>query len=243
MSDVMILCYHAISPTWTSALAVTPEDLEWHLSLLAKRGWQATTFSEALSSPPARRTLAVTFDDAFQSVREHAYPILSALSWPATVFVPTAFASTRQTLAWRGIDHWQQSVFATELLSMDWDDLGALADGGWEIGSHTCTHPHLTTLKDDELRVELGESLQECSTHLGRPCRSIAYPYGDVDARVAQIAGEVGYVAGAALSSSLRGDERLRWPRVGIYGRDTHRRFRAKVSWVTRLVRGSRWWH
>ena len=47
---------------------------------------------DALFSPPGTRTLAITFDDAFHSVREYAYPVLASRSWPATVFVPTSFA-------------------------------------------------------------------------------------------------------------------------------------------------------
>ena len=32
---------------------------------------------------------------------------------------------------------------------MSWDQLGGLAEAGWEIGSHTRTHPHLTQVGDD----------------------------------------------------------------------------------------------
>ena len=38
--------------------------------------------------------------------------------------------------------------------------------------------------------------------HLGRACRSIAYPYGEVDVRVAALAREVGYETGACLADS-----------------------------------------
>lgn len=86
--------------------------------------------------PPAIRTLAVTFDDAFASVIDRALPILSALEVPATVFVPTGFMDARQPLRWPGIDHWADSEYAHELTSMAWGDLTALAEHGWEVGSH-----------------------------------------------------------------------------------------------------------
>jgi peptidoglycan/xylan/chitin deacetylase (PgdA/CDA1 family) len=242
VTDVMILCYHAVSPTWNGALSVTPEDLNYQLSLLSHRGWHATTFSEALFRPPAQRTLAITFDDAFLSVLRLARPVLASLSWPATVFVPTAFAAARQTLAWQGIEHWQQSDHAAELVSMDWTDLRGLANEGWEIGSHTVSHPWLTTLDDADLRAELSLSMEACSDALGRPCRSIAYPYGDHNERVARIAGDVGYRAGAALSASLHGIEPLRWPRVGIYHGDSGPRFHTKVNFLTRRLRSTRLW-
>ncbi len=125
---------------------------------------------------------------------------------------------------------------------MGWDDLGSLCERGWEIGSHTRTHPHLSTLDSDTLRLELEESRQECEHALGRPCESIAYPYGDVDDRVAAAARAAGYAAGAALSSRL---ERLgphRWPRVGIYHADEWWRFRLKAARPLREARGSKLW-
>jgi peptidoglycan/xylan/chitin deacetylase (PgdA/CDA1 family) len=242
MTEIMVLCYHAVSPSWESTLAVTPAEFERQMKLLDRRGWRAATFADALVNPPGPRTVAITFDDAYRSIQLHARPVLAALSWPATVFVPTAFASSRQTLTWPGIEQWLGTPSAGELLSMDWDDLRGLEDDGWEIGSHTCTHPHLTALSDDELRGELTASLEACSEHMRHPCRTIAYPYGDTDARVARAAGEAGYAAGAALSSSLRGGEPLRWPRVGIYDRDAGRRFELKVSRITRWLRASPLW-
>jgi peptidoglycan/xylan/chitin deacetylase (PgdA/CDA1 family) len=242
MTDVLVLCYHAVSPSWTGSLSVTPDALERQLAYLVRRGWRATTFSEAVLEPPAHRTLAITFDDAFASVRELAWPVLSELGLPATVFAPTAFMSRRQRLEWAGIDHWRSTPDAGELICMSWDDLGELAEQGWEIGSHTRTHPQLTTLDDAALRDELDGSRRDCAQHLGRPCRSIAYPYGEVDRRVADNARRSGYLAGAALSGSLRRLGPHRWPRVGIYHGDIDRRFRLKMTPVTRRLRASRLW-
>jgi peptidoglycan/xylan/chitin deacetylase (PgdA/CDA1 family) len=125
---------------------------------------------------------------------------------------------------------------------MDWDELGGLSDLGWEIGSHTRTHPRLTALDEQTLREELTVSMHECADHLGVPCRSIAYPYGDVDQRVAERAREAGYVAGAGLSSSLKPLGAHRWPRIGIYHEDVDQRFRLKMNPVMRRWRASQLW-
>lgn len=242
MSDVLVLCYHAISPSWTAALSVTPAQFEHHLRALARQGWHAATFEEAVLRPPAQRTLAVTFDDAFASVLEFGLPVLEALGWPATVFAPTAFMSERQPLHWHGIEQWRGSPHASELMGMNWNDLGELIEQGWEIGSHTRSHPRLNELSDDELSEELVQSRLECDKHLGRQCRSIAYPYGGVDERVADAARATGYSAGAALARDLRQRGPLRWPRVGIYHDDSDRRFRLKISPIVRRQRASRLW-
>lgn len=237
-SDVLVLCYHAISPTWEAALSITPDALERQLTWLVRCGWRATTFRDAILTPRAGRTLVISFDDAFASVFEYAYPILSALGLPATVFAPTSFMAERRPLGWAGIDHWEATA-AEELQGMSWDDLGVLADAGWEIGSHTRTHPYLTRLDDDALQCELADSRAEIADHVGHACQTIAYPYGDVDLRVADWAGSVGYLAGAALSSRLTNLGPYRWPRVGIYHRDAWWRFRAKASRATRRLRAA----
>jgi peptidoglycan/xylan/chitin deacetylase (PgdA/CDA1 family) len=239
--DVMVLCYHAVSPTWTAALAVTPDALERQLSWLAGQGWQGATFSQAVLAPEAPRTLAVTFDDAYSSVLV-AHPILSSLGLPATVFVPTAFATGQEPLRWAGIDQWAHTPDAIELGCLSWDSLGRLAQDGWEIGSHTRTHPRLTTLDADALEVELAQSRTEIGEHLGAECASIAYPYGDVDRRVADAAATAGYTAGASMSSHLTRLGPLRWPRLGIYHVDRFDRFRLKTTRPMRWLRASPFW-
>lgn len=241
VTDVLVLCYHAVSTSWNATLSVTPDDLERQIGYLVSRGWRGVTFSEAALSPTGPRALAITFDDAFASVYRYALPILARFGIPGTVFVPTACIPSGR-LGWTGIDQWENSPSLFELSAMSWDDLGALADRGWEIGSHTRTHPRLTQLDAESLAFELEGSREELADNLGRPAAVIAYPYGDVDARVAQRAADAGYRAGAALSSQLRRLGPYRHPRVGIYHEDSWWRFQLKMTRGTRELRASPLW-
>jgi peptidoglycan/xylan/chitin deacetylase (PgdA/CDA1 family) len=243
VSESLVLCYHAVSPTWEAELSVTPDAFERQIDHFLRRGWRATTFSDAVLNPPrGGRTLAVTFDDAFASVEKYAAPILERFGAYATVFAPTAFPSGGKTLAWAGIEHYQGGPDANELVAMDWNDLGRLAERGWEIGSHTRTHPRLTQLDDERLELELSESRDECGAQLGRECQAIAYPYGDVDERVAAAARRVGYRCGAGLSSSLRPRGPHRVPRLAFYYGDAFWRFRLKAARPMRALRASKLW-
>jgi peptidoglycan/xylan/chitin deacetylase (PgdA/CDA1 family) len=241
-ADVLVLCYHALSPSWEAELSVTPAAFERQLAHLIGRGWRPAAFTEAILNPPAPRTLAITFDDAFASVKVHAVPILSHFGAPATVFAPTAYLSGGASLSWPGIDRWQGTRHAGELAAMDWSDLGELMEIGWEIGSHTCTHPHLTRLDDQALELELSDSREECTRRLGIPCNTIAYPYGDVDERVAAAARRVGYLSGAMLSRGLQHVGPYHHPRVGIYHDDVWWRFRVKAARPVRDLRASKHW-
>ena len=235
---VLVVCYHGVSDRWDSDLAVTTQRLEAQLRLLLSRGWRPTTFDQAVTAPPARKTLAVTFDDGYRSVRERAWPILQRLGVPASVFVPTALVGWSGPLQWEGIEEWLGTPHEEELHPMDWDELRWLAARGWEIGSHTCSHPHLTGTDDATLSFELERSRATLDAHMDRACRSLAYPYGDVDRRVIEAARAAGYATACTLSA-VNDAEPLAWPRVGLYDIDHGWRLRAKLATRLRRVHAS----
>jgi peptidoglycan/xylan/chitin deacetylase (PgdA/CDA1 family) len=239
MGDVLVLCYHAVSESWRAPLSVTPDRLERQLRHLVARGYRGATFHEAVHAPRGPRTLAVTFDDAYRSVGALAEPILSSLGLPGTVFAPTAFIGSDKPMTWPGIDRWLGDAHEAELTPMSWNELGALAEQGWEIGSHTRTHPPLTELDGSSLAEQLSGSRADCEGALGIGCRTIGYPYGEVDDRVVGAARTAGYVAGGALPARLHPPSALRWPRIGIYHADRGPRFRTKVSPLVRRLRAS----
>ena len=238
-----MLCYHALSPDWPAALSTTPERFEEQLHWLRRRGYVGATFERAVTDPPSRRTVAVTFDDGYRSVLELAKPIMDRLGIPGSIYVPTDFVGKQGPMAWEGIDQWLGGPHEAEMSCLGWPELRALADAGWEVGSHTCSHPHLTRLDDAALAQELEASRAAVAEGVGRPCVSIAYPYGDLDERVVAAAGRAGYSLGAALPKGrfARG-ERLDWPRVGVYNADDLRRFRIKSSRPLRVLRSSPLW-
>jgi peptidoglycan/xylan/chitin deacetylase (PgdA/CDA1 family) len=242
VSDVLVLCYHAVSPRWPADLSVTPEAFERQLQLLVGRGYRGATFHDAVTSPADGPALAVTFDDAYLSVLELAKPIMDGLGLVGTVFVPTDYPEREGPMAWPGIDQWMGGEHEAELRPMNWAQMRGLAESGWEIGSHTCSHPHLTELDEDTLDREMILSRKACEQHMGRPCMTIAYPYGDYDARVAAAAGRAGYQAACTLPARFHEAQPLEWPRVGVYHGDDDRRFRMKVSPLMRRLRASRAW-
>jgi peptidoglycan/xylan/chitin deacetylase (PgdA/CDA1 family) len=237
VSDLLVLCYHAVSERWPAELSTTPEKLESQLAALVRRGYRSVTFSEALASPPASKTVAITFDDGYRSVLELALPILSKLGLVATVFVVTGYVGRDEPMSWPGVDHWLETEHRLEMLSLSREQVTRLLDEGWEVGSHTRTHPRLTTLDDERLGEELRRSREHCEELFDRPCRSIAYPYGDVDERVVAAAGEAGYSFAGALSGRLNAPRPLEWPRIGIYHGDDDKRFSVKVSPTVRRLR------
>ena len=242
MSETLTLCYHAVSRTWPASLAVTPEAFEEQLERLLSRGYGPATFTAAARGEAPERALVVTFDDAFRSVLDLALPIMDRLGVPGTVFVPTAYPDSGRPMAWDGLDTWMAGPHEHELACIGWDELRSLRDAGWEVASHTHSHPYLTQVCDDELRRELCRSREVCERELGEPCSTIAYPYGDTDHRVIAAAREAGYRQAAALDARFRTGDPLRLPRVGVYRQDDRRRFALKTARSLRAVRSSFAW-
>jgi peptidoglycan/xylan/chitin deacetylase (PgdA/CDA1 family) len=235
-----VVCYHALSETWPATLSITPGRFAAQLDYLRRRGYRGVTFSEAVRLGLGEPVVAVTFDDAYRSVLEVGLPLLERLGWPATVFVPTRFPGSDGPMRWPGIDQWIGGPQEGDMRCLSWEELRGLADGGWEVGSHTRSHPRLTQLGDDDLREELTGSRADCEGAMDRPCTSIAYPYGDYDARVVEAAGEAGYECAATLSASLPRPLALAWPRTGIYHGDALWRWRLKLSPSVVRARASR---
>jgi peptidoglycan/xylan/chitin deacetylase (PgdA/CDA1 family) len=241
-ADVLVLCYHAVSETWPADLSVTPAALARQLEMLTKRGYIGITFSAAaLGETRSKRAVAVTFDDGYASTLRLAAPILKRFGIPGTLFVPTDYIGGGP-MQWPGIEHWRGGEHDGELLPLSWDEVRELADAGWEVGSHTRSHPRLSQLGDEQLADELAGSRKVCEEMLDRPCRSIAYPYGDHDDRVVVATDAAGYLAAGTFPSSLTKPTPLRWPRVGVFHDDGIGVFRAKISPAGRMLRRSPLW-
>jgi peptidoglycan/xylan/chitin deacetylase (PgdA/CDA1 family) len=240
----LVLCYHAVSDRWPDSLAVPPADFERQIRALLRRGFRSVSASEILSR--RGRFLHVTFDDAYRNV--HAtLPLLRRMGVDATVFACSGFAGDGRPLLIPELRA-RAAGFESELSTMTWDTLRECSDEGFEIGSHTVSHPHLPVLSDAELRRELQESRDRIGDELGRPCRFLAYPFGHYDRRVRDAAEAAGYTAAFALRPhERRAGDQFAVPRVGVYRKDNALRFALKTSParepIVRLLRPRRTAH
>jgi peptidoglycan/xylan/chitin deacetylase (PgdA/CDA1 family) len=222
----LVLCYHAVSDRWTDPLAVGPAVFEKQLRLLLRAGLRPVDAGGVLAG--RRRTLHVTFDDAYRNVAS-AVPILERLRVHATVFACSGYARDGRILDVPELRD-RRGRHPEELETMAWDALRELAARGVEIGSHTVSHAHLPQLSDEELARELAESRQHIEAELGRPCRFLSYPYGEDDARVHAAARAAGYTGAYTLRRKGADVNVHALPRVDVYRPDGTARFLVKAS-------------
>ncbi|HOF87324.1 MAG TPA: polysaccharide deacetylase family protein [Armatimonadota bacterium] len=233
----LVLLYHRIgSPLARSTVRgqyVLPALLRWQMRDLLGQGYRPVSLArEMAATEHTAGRFCVTFDDGYSSVRRFACPILQALRVPATIFV--VVGAIGKTNAWD-----EARGDRTEPM-MTLDDLKAAAAAGVEIGSHTMTHPRLTTLSDEKLVDEVRSSKHLLEDLLGGPVLGFSYPYGEVDARVRDAVAEAGYRyatttrLGALVSETdpfLIPRLNIRWNTAGpLLARKIARAYRASVK-------------
>jgi peptidoglycan/xylan/chitin deacetylase (PgdA/CDA1 family) len=172
--SALVLTYHAIAPG-PPPLNVDPDLLRRHLECLNEAGAQTLTVSELAeglrSGRLPERAVAVTFDDAFASVADHALPMLAGEGRRATVYAVAGAlgATNRWPTQPRG-------VAAARLAGVD--ELRTMVAAGWEIGSHGFEHAPLTNASEAVTRREVLDSRHALEQALQVPVTSFALPYG-----------------------------------------------------------------
>lgn len=239
----VFLCYHSVAPQGPRYLTITADLFERQLALLRRRGMRGGDLA-ALGELAAGRdpgpTVFLTFDDGFRDNYETVLPLLREYGFPAFVFALPPLLDSGGTFEWpEMVDDLAQH--AKTMCSVTWPMLEEMREGGFEVGSHTLSHPHLPRLVGEELREELWQSRLAIKERLGS-CDTIAYPFGEWSPEVATAAVECGYSFAFTLPT-VSGQHQatpLTIPRVNIDYRDDERRFAAKLSpWGRRLLLSS----
>ena len=235
-----ILCYHSVDPSWRSVLAVTPGEFADQCADLARR-MRVIQLDRAVGSLDRRSrlpggTAAITFDDGFAGLYEHAAPALRRHALPATVFVVASTLTGTPAPA-----DWVIGEPPPAPHTLTLDQVLEMQEGGVGFGSHSMHHRDLTALSDAECETELRDSREALTDLLNRPCRYLAYPSGYHDDRVRRIAERAGYEAAFTLPERHEAAGRFAIPRVGIYPGNGGLSFRIKTSRWYLSARTSRW--
>jgi peptidoglycan/xylan/chitin deacetylase (PgdA/CDA1 family) len=194
-----VIVYHAIGRVQRSAARwngfIRPERFAAQMAYLAEH--RRVVDLDALLEPdpsPGPPRVAITFDDGYRSVLEHAVPVLRERGFPATVFVPTRWIGARN--AWD-----DQADVSQELMTAA--ELAGLARAGFAVESHG--HAHIDYARADPRSVEedVRNSVERLTELLGRPPRYLAYPYGRATAAAASEAARLGLRGGFGLDRPL----------------------------------------
>jgi peptidoglycan/xylan/chitin deacetylase (PgdA/CDA1 family) len=223
---IRILFYHRVSPE-RDELAVTPDRFAEQMRYLADEGHDVvdvlTATSMLAGGGPERKTVALSFDDGYLDVAEHALPVLAAYGFRATVFVAPAVIDGEATFGW----------YERQPPLLDWDAIRALdREGILSFEAHSLTHPNLLRLGDEEVRREIVDSKAALEARLERPVEAFSYPAGLFGERERRYVIEAGFRAAVSCEPGVNdaATDRFALRRRQIDARDALLDFKAKVG-------------
>ena len=235
----LILCYHNVVADHEHSaggvgLHIPCERFERQVRWLAAH-YDVVSLRELVdrlaSGATLRSTAAITFDDAYTGVFDHAVPLLSTLGVPATIFVVAdapgrlagfwwdhpdvvrCFTADRRE-AWLSQFRGDGAAILSDIRATsvtlpaahrpaDWATIRAHAKNGIDIGVHTATHRSMPRLDDVELEHEIVTSRSVIHRTTGIRPEFFAYPYGHHDARIRALVRKAGYRAALSLEPGL----------------------------------------
>jgi peptidoglycan/xylan/chitin deacetylase (PgdA/CDA1 family) len=229
--------YHGVSRAASRrfrSFVVEPAQFEEQMEQIASSGCRSHTISELVSrdeasTTAAGRPVAITFDDAFQELAEHAFPVLERLGLTATVYVPTAYIGATSA--------WLEQIGEGSRRILSADEMAAVSPAVVEFGAHSHTHRALDTLPLDEVRKEVTISKRTLEEALGRPASTFAYPFGYERTSTRALVREAGYSSACAVGyrHSRATDDVYALPRVPVYAGTDLRSFELLLGSDARL--------
>lgn len=148
-------------------LSFSPQRLEEFLKYFKENNIQTLTFWDLIpiingEKPFPEKAVMLTFDDGYDDHYTEAFRLLKEYDMKGVFYIISGKPDN-------------DAEYAT------WAQIQEMAEQGQEIGSHTISHPTLTTLSSEALKKELEESKKVLEEKIGKPIISLCYPGGDYD--------------------------------------------------------------
>ena len=214
-ADLVVLQYHQISDTTPASTSTEVDLFRKHLERIQSLGLEVVPLNAGTEAALAgeqenRQQVAITFDDAYESVWSTAAPLLEEYGYPYTIFVNTDAVGSNGY--------------------MTWDQLAQASQReGVLVANHSHDHAHLPR-RPGESREQwrrrttdtLDRAQRILQERLGRNEPMFAYPYGEYDAGVEQLVDERDWFGYGQQSGAIGPDSdpsRLpRFPMATAYG-------------------------
>lgn len=178
--NIILLYHNVLNPaSCQDDYAVSRYSFEGQIRYLIAKGYRVISLEGMIAAMRSGNgfrgdTLALTFDDGYESHSSRVLPILKKYKIPAVFFVAL------QSIG--GKDH------------LNWEQLRQMSADGFEIGSHTLSHPYLSRLSNREsIQREVSESRKVLEEKIKTKIRYFAYPYADYDNLTVEAVKEAGY--------------------------------------------------
>ncbi len=206
-ADLVVLQYHHVSDSTPPATSTSVSLFEGQLDMISDLELEVVDLHKGTEAALAGtdgqgNRIAITFDDAYDSVYHTAAPLLAEKAYPYTIFVNT------EAVGRNGY--------------MTWDQIRELAERpGVTIANHSADHGHLArkpneSESDWQARVtnSLDSAQESLEEELDSPAPMFAYPYGEFDEALERRIAERGWYGFGQQSGAIgQQTEKTRLPR------------------------------
>jgi len=218
-TPVPILMYHVIAAAPEDApfpeLYVSPLRFAKQMAHLARHRYDVVTLQQVWDhwhggARLPRKPVVLSFDDGFRNWYTQAYPILRKHGWVGTMNL--------------ALNHLNGVDIPARLVRK-------LIAAGWELDSHSLTHPDLTLLSSRDLHREAAGSRTRLRKLFGVPVNFFCYPAGRYNDVVITEVRKAGYLGATTTAEGLAvPPTRFALRRVRINGSDDAGSFARKLT-------------
>ena len=217
-----LLIYHRIGAGTGDELDVPTERFASHMRQLRSHDVvPLDTALDRLDASDNRHSVVLTFDDGFEDVYEHAWPLLREHGLPFTVYLASGYVS--QPMVWEG-----STAKGSAGRGLSWAQLAEMVDSGLcTIGNHTHMHVRPEVLTTEELDA----CTDAVHDHLGVTPAHFTYPWGiTVPAMEGALRTRFRSASTGVLGRNLASTDRMRLSRVPVRQSDPDAFFVAKLT-------------
>jgi glycosyltransferase involved in cell wall biosynthesis/peptidoglycan/xylan/chitin deacetylase (PgdA/CDA1 family) len=180
-----VLMYHHVGPpqkNFNPDLTIPTDKFKAQIRYLAMQGYVGIRPSDWLAwvrdgKPLPEKPILLTFDDAFEDLNDHVFPVLEHYGFGGLVFVATHYVGRANI--------WDELRGFDLLPCLDAGQIRQAASDGIDFGAHSRSHPDLTKIEEPKINKELAGSRSDLEHIVRDRVTSFAYPYGHYDAKAA----------------------------------------------------------
>lgn len=230
---IPIIFYHNVTepkPGVPLSLTTPPAEFQRQMEYLASRGFETITLNDWFGwidrgGNLPKKPIIINFDDAYEDIYANALRVLIEKGMRATIFVVAGLMGRH--------NEWDRNNQCVAMSLMSQAQVKRAFEEGFEIGSHSFSHPDLRELDTAALNKEVCGSKELLEDLLGAPVPWFCYPYGRTSDVVRNAVISAGYRgAGSVLRAKTVGAcDRYLLPRIMIGGGEALWSFQAKVLW------------
>ena len=214
-ADLVALQYHHVSDSTPSSTSTAVSLFKDQLDLIEELELEVVPLksgtTDALEGKlDSKSKIAITFDDAYESVYQTAAPLLKEKGYPYTVFVNTDAIGRRGYMTWEQLEEFRDDESIT-------------------IANHSKDHGHLVQRPDEStaawrerVQVSLDRAQTVLEEKLGVDEPMLAYPYGEYSEALESMLEDRGWYGfgqqSGAIGATSHGTRLPRFPLANPYG-------------------------